>query len=148
MRRTRIPLSVSFSQSLIQRHRPSSPSLCLNLIYQLDLLYHRHNVYVRAHVNDDAGTAGDRHMVVTGRWRLFLSILGAKILSESAARMVSMESLMSMVTQHETVVTYAGNRMAACQRQGGKLRVKQGGFVTTTCRVSKIGGDDAGVGQL
>jgi hypothetical protein len=55
------------------------------------------------------------HMVVAGRWCLCLSILGAKVLHESAARMVSVVSLvlfwwlMSMVTQHEAVIMYIRN---------------------------------------
>ena len=51
------------------------------------------------------------HMVVTSRWRLLLypAILGAEILRESAAQMVSVVSLvllwwlMSVVPQHEAV---------------------------------------------
>ena len=59
--RTRIPMSsVSFSLSLTQRHRPLSPSLCPNLVHQLDPLYHRYDVRVRVRGNDNARTAGDR----------------------------------------------------------------------------------------
>jgi len=68
-------------------------------------------------------------MMMTYRYRLFLSILGAKILHEPAARIVGVVSLvvlwrlMSVVTQLQAMVMYARNCVAAGWRD--RLRGKR-----------------------